>query len=62
MHLIGTGCYNWQKIDILIDTGASSSYISKSLTFMLDLNDLEEPITYINFNGENFVSQNTVIH
>ena len=46
--------HDWQKIDILIDTGASSSYISKSLTFMLDLNDLEEPITYINFNGEKF--------
>ena len=46
--------HDWQKIDILIDTGASSSYISKSLTFMLDLNDLDEPITYINFNGEKF--------
>ena len=38
----------------MIDTGASSSYISKSLTFMLKLNDLSEPITYINFNGEKF--------
>ena len=46
--------HNWQRIDILIDTGASSSYISKSLTFMLDLNDLDKPITYINFNGEKF--------
>ena len=46
--------HDWQKIDILIDTGASSSYISKSLTFMLDLNDLDEPVTYINFNGEKF--------
>ena len=46
--------HEWQKIDILIDTGASSSYISKSLTFMLDLNDLEEPVTYINSNGEKF--------
>ena len=44
----------WQQIDILIDTGASSSYIAKGLTFMLDLNDLAEPITYINFNGEKF--------
>ena len=43
-----------QKINILIDIGASSNYISKSLTFMLDLNDLNEPITYINFNGEKF--------
>ena len=46
--------HEWQKIDILIDTGASSSYISKSLTFMLDLSDLDELVTYINFNGENF--------
>ena len=38
----------------MIDTKASSSYISKSLTFMLDLNDLEELVTYINFNGEKF--------
>ena len=45
--------HDWQKIDILIDTGASSSYIS-SLTFMLELNDLDEPVTYINFNGEKF--------
>ena len=44
--------HDWQKIDILIDTGASSGYISKSLTFMLELNDFNEPITYINFNGE----------
>ena len=44
----------WKKTNILIDTGASSSYISKSLTFMLELNDLSEPIIYINFNGEKF--------
>ena len=46
--------HEWKKIDILIDTGASSSYISKILTFMLELNNLNEPITYINFNGEKF--------
>ena len=45
--------HEWQKINILIDTGASS-YISKNLAFMLELNDLTEPITYINFNGEKF--------
>ena len=44
----------FKKINILIDTGASSGYISKSLTFMLELNDLSEPITYINFTGEKF--------
>ena len=31
---------NWKNIDILIDTGATSSYISKSLTFMLELKEL----------------------
>ena len=46
--------HKWEQITILIDTGAASSYISKSLTFMLDLKDLEEPVTYINFNGEEF--------
>ena len=45
--------HEWKKINILIDTEASS-YISKNLTFMLELNDLTEPITYINFNGEKF--------
>ena len=41
-------------IDILIDTRAASSYISKSLTFMLELEDLTKPVKYINFNGEEF--------
>ena len=45
---------NWKNIDILIDTGAASSYISKSLTFMLELKELTEPVKYINFNGEEF--------
>ena len=44
----------WKIIDILIDTGAASSYISTSLTFMLELKELAEPIKYINFNGEEF--------
>ena len=45
---------NWKTIDILIDTGAASSYKSKSLTFMLELKELAEPVKYINFNGEEF--------
>ena len=44
----------WKQIDILIDTGAASSYISKSLTFMLELEDLAKPVKYTNFNGEEF--------
>ena len=43
---------NWKQIDILIDTGAASSYVSKSLTFMLEIEDLAKPVKYINFNGE----------
>ena len=45
---------NWKNIDILIDTGAASSYISKSLTFMSEVKELAEPVKYINFNGEEF--------
>ena len=41
-------------IYILIDTRAASSYILKSLTFMLKLEDLTKPVKYINFNGEEF--------
>ena len=44
----------WKMIDILIDTGVASSYISKCLTFMLELEDLTKPVNYINFNGEEF--------
>ena len=44
----------WKMIDILIDIGASSNYISKSLTFMLELEDLTKSVKYINFNGEEF--------
>ena len=46
--------HKWEQTNIMIDAGAASSYISKSLTFMLDLEYLEEPVTYINFNGEEF--------
>ena len=45
---------NWKNIDILIDTGAASSYIYKSQTFMLELKELAKPVKYINFNGEEF--------
>ena len=45
---------NWKIIDILIDTGAASCYISKNLTCMLELKELAEPVKYINFNGEEF--------
>ena len=41
-------------IDILIDTGAASSYISKSLTFVLELEDLTKQVKYIHFNREEF--------